>query len=464
MACVKINNQCTQPFPINQGVRQGYVLSPLLFNVFLADLPKKLNMVQEKLVVDDLELNSLYWADDIVLLSKSQEKSSEMINVLASYCKENKLTINIKKTKCLIFNKTGRLIRSKFFLNGTEIENVRSYKYLGFVFTPSGEIRTGLHDLRDRALKAFHILRNKKGNYFNNNVLTVIGLFESMIKPILLYSSDFWGCLKLPNNNPIETLHMRICKQILGVQKQTTNLGALLELGRTPLDIFCIKQAVKNWERIKKKNANSILLSSYNDAIKENLPWITGIKGHLERNGMFDLFLNEYPGTHNFICKKLYQTLVDEFHQNAFATIKEERSKLRTFALFKTRIGMEKYLVDIKNVAIRKQITRLRLSNHRLMIELGRHNNIPKEQRSCPFCLNIVESEIHFVMDCPVYNSMRTKLVTVINRDNPLFQFLTKEQKFVHLLTNVNEKEIADFIYKSFELRTFLGASPKRLE
>ena len=98
------------------------------------------------------------------------------------------------------------------------------------------------------------------------------------------------------------------------------------------------------------------------------------------------------------------------------------------------------------------------------MIELGRHNNIPKEQRSCPFCLNIVESEIHFVMDCPVYNSMRTKLITVVNRDNPLFQFFTKEQKFVYLLYNVNEKEIADFIYKSFELRTFLVASPKRLE
>ena len=214
----------------------------------MSDLAKKLNAVQEKLVVDNVELNSLFWADDIVLLAKSNDKLSEMLNLVANYCKENKLTINNKKTKCLIFNKSGRLIRQKFFLNGSELENVRTYKYLGFVLTPSGEIKTGLQDLRDRALKSFHILRNKMGESFNQNVPMAISLFESMIKPILLYACDFWGCLKLPKNNPIETLHMRICKQILGVQKQTTNIGVLLELGKIPLDISCIKLAVKNWE------------------------------------------------------------------------------------------------------------------------------------------------------------------------------------------------------------------------
>ena len=183
------------------------------------------------------------------------------------------------------------------------------------------------------------------------------------------------------------------------------------------------------------------------------------IKGHLEQNGMLSLFINDYPDTPNFIHKKLCQTLADEFHQNAFATIKDERSKLRTFALFKTEIGMEKYLNEIKNVAIRIQITRFRLSNHNLMIETGRHSDTPKEQRYCPFCQNKVETEIHFLTECPVYNPMRTKLIAAVNLVNPFFKFYTKEQKFSHLLSNVNQKEISDFIYKSFELRTFLTAS-----
>ena len=65
-------------------------------------------------------------------------------------------SLNKKK---LQFNKTGRLLLTKFYLHNKDLENVRSYKYLGFVFTPSGEIRSGLHDLRDRAFQAFMKLR-----------------------------------------------------------------------------------------------------------------------------------------------------------------------------------------------------------------------------------------------------------------------------------------------------------------
>ena len=60
----------------------------------------------------------------------------------------------------MIFNKTGRLLRTKFHFNKIPLENVREFKYLGFMLTPSGEINSGLQDLRDRALKAFYKLKN----------------------------------------------------------------------------------------------------------------------------------------------------------------------------------------------------------------------------------------------------------------------------------------------------------------
>ena len=74
-------------------------------------------------------------------------------------------------------------------------------------------------------------MKNDTGPSFNKDILVTIALIDSLIKPTLLYCSDFWGCLKLPKNNPIENLHMMICKQLLGVQKQTTNCSVLLELG-----------------------------------------------------------------------------------------------------------------------------------------------------------------------------------------------------------------------------------------
>ena len=118
------------------------------------------------------------------------------------------------------------------------------YEYLGFVITPSGEINTGLKDLRDRAYKAFMKIINDLGPSFNQDISIILDLVDSLVKPILLYASDFWGCLKLPKNNPIENMHMTMCKQILGVQKQTTNCGVLLEIGRIPLHIWAAKFAI----------------------------------------------------------------------------------------------------------------------------------------------------------------------------------------------------------------------------
>ena len=245
-ACIKLNDSRSTSFDLNQGVRQGCILSPLLFNIFLCDLSKKFQTLEGKLDLDSTSVNSLVWADDLVLLTESENGLKDMLKILEEYCDENKLAINTDKTKCMIFNKTGRLLRRHFYLKGVQLENVRTYKYLGFLITPSGEINSGLKDLCDRALKAFKMLKHDLGTAFNQDGLTTLSLVDALIKPILLYVSYFWGCMKLPKCNPIENLHMMMCKQILGVQKQTTNIGVLLELGRTPMYLYAAKFAVKN--------------------------------------------------------------------------------------------------------------------------------------------------------------------------------------------------------------------------
>ena len=85
-----------------------------------------------------------------------------------------------------------------------------------------------MQDLRDRAFKAFQALKARMGESFNGDIVTALNSYDVLIKPILTYASDLWGCLKIPQTNPIENFHMKVLKQILGVQKQTTNLGILL--------------------------------------------------------------------------------------------------------------------------------------------------------------------------------------------------------------------------------------------
>jgi len=115
-------------------------------------------------------------------------------------------------------------------------------------------------------------------------------------------------------------------------------------------------------------------------------------------------FYEDVPDSvYPFIHKKLFEKLKDKFHQTSFDQIKSDSSKLRTYAIFKSEVGIENYLTEIKNVADRVLVTKFRLSNHRLMIEVGRHNNTPKELRFCPFCSNVVENEKHFMFTCSSY-------------------------------------------------------------
>ena len=297
---------------------------------------------------------------------------------------------------------------------------------------------------------------------FNQDISMTLFLVDTLIKPIMLYVSDFWGCLKLPKSNPIENLHMMICKQILGVQKQTTNVGVLLELGRIPLHLYAMQFSVKNWERIKRGHANSILLASYKDALDEGLPWTDNVKSILETNGMLSFFLNDYTEKPPFIYKKLFQRLSDAFHQNSFESIKGTSSKLRTYAIFKKTIGFEKYLSEIKNVTVRNQVTKFRLSNHGLMIEVGRHKGIPKEERFCPFCPQQIENEAHLLFECSVYKHQRELLLNPITITIPAFAFLTEDIKVQLLMSEMNAN-ISNYIANCLQLRTFLASRPKRL-
>ena len=90
----------------------------------------------------------------------------------------------------------------------------------------------------------------------------------------MLYTSDFWGCLKVPKDTPVQILFMSICKQIPGVQKQTTN--SVWCVIRTRIDsppLVRYEGLSENWERLRGQKAYDLLLASYRDGEKVRLPW-----------------------------------------------------------------------------------------------------------------------------------------------------------------------------------------------
>ena len=129
-------------------------------------------------------------------------------------------------------------------------------------------------------------------------------------------------------------------------------------------------------------------------------------------------------------------------------------SKLRTYGLIKYKIGREDYLLEIRNVKHRSSLSKFRLSNHKLMIEIGRHKKLLKHERICQVCKKDVEDEIHFLINCELYNTLRKTLFEYCMTIKPHFVYYTDQEKFIFVMTCPNlTLEVAKFIHNAMNLR-----------
>ena len=470
---IKIGGTLSDAFDANQGVRQGCILSPLLFNIFLSDLPKILNKQENNpaMIGPEKKVSCILWADDLVMISESKEGLTNMLQDLASFSSSNGLKINVEKTKCMIFNKTGRHIRCNIKCNDMMITSVREYKYLGFLITPSGELSTGIQNLKSRAMYALVQLRKKLGENFRKNIKISLYLFDSLVKPIMLYCSDFWGMLQinkrdpselLPKRNFIDLVHMKFLKQLLGVQTQTSNIGVLLETGRVPLLTYAIKNSVKNWNRIVKlKECNPLVRLSFENIVEKDLDWQKNVTLLLNNIGLGEILTGNEQNPEVIV----YKRLIDIFQQRVFAEIGQETSKLRTYSLVKNDLKREPYLETVKNLKDRISMTKFRLSNHNLMIEKGRHLDLLKHERRCPLCF-CFEDEKHFLLNCPVFAHLRNDLISTVEKTLKMNNLRRRnsDEIFGYLLANIEVAPIvAKYLSKTMELRGFLAEKPKRL-
>ena len=84
-----LEKKFSEPFETNIGVRQGCVLSPLLFNIFLSDLEALLHDCGENVKIDNnMNISCVMWADDILILSETDEGLQRKLKELDKYCEK----------------------------------------------------------------------------------------------------------------------------------------------------------------------------------------------------------------------------------------------------------------------------------------------------------------------------------------------------------------------------------------
>ena len=125
-------------------------------------------------------------------------------------------------------------------------------------------------------------------------------------------------------------------------------------------------------------------------------------------------------------------------------------NKLRTYKLIKNDYKMETYFYHISDREVRRDLTKLRCSNHSLLIEQGRYSKLEVAECLCKKC-NKVGDEIHFLIECKLYDSVRKKFFS----DNISIGGNTRHT-FMYCLNNKDKNfilNVAKFTTACFKLR-----------
>ena len=242
----------------------------------------------------------------------------------------------------------------------------------------------------------------------------MIHLFDTLVKPILLYGCEIWAH---EGTGILDKLHLRFCKYIVLVNRTTCSNMVYGELGEYPLIISAQTRMTMFWANIcqdseKPKISNLMykLLYRLNEENVYKSPWLNCVKTILEDCGFPGIWVSQViPCSKEWFKQQIKQRLFDQFIQKWAAEISQS-SKCLNYRMFKSNFKMEHYLIT-STYNNRRLLARYRCRNHNLPVEIGCHRGIPREQRKCNWCENELGDEFHFIMNCFNVKTFRNQLI-----------------------------------------------------
>ena len=483
---VKLDNKRTDFFTLDRGVKQGDSLSPTIFNCYINDIHQAFENDCDPLTLCQSKISSLSFADDLVIFSRTHTGLQTALNKLEKYCYDWQLTVNINKTKVMIFQNKYNSNPYLFFKN-CPLEETKEYNFLGNVINYKGNFKRAIQELTKKGLKVLFALKGRFSNFQSIPIPLSCKLFDVLIKPVLLYNSEVWfmedyfsilksmkraeqhgsvcDSLSLEDKFCYEIVHNRYCKTVLGLKKTACNFSAKLELGRFSIISFIKKQVMLYFCRLNMGKINPLLKEAYE--MNKNLDgegiytWHTFAHNTFEEMGLdikdfesSDKPFNEIKFDLKIKLKNQINNVYKGKTVNKLSSI-DDSSKLSLYSKLKSEIGIEKYLLEEPSFKNRQMITKLRVSDHTLEIETGRYKNIPRENRNCKLCKDEIDDEYHFLLNCKLNSNLRNNLFSEIIKVIINFKQYEPLDKLRNILSPKAEllPAICDFLKQSLEMR-----------
>lgn len=472
-SCVKKGGKLSEFFRCNAGVRQGENLSPLLFAIYLNDFERFLKKhyfglthvsiaIKRELGDDDIELFvklfALLYADDTIVLAESEAELQAALNAVSVYCNDWHLTVNLSKTKIIIFS-NGRITKHRdFTFNGKPVEVVDDYVYLGTTFNYNGSLSKAIEKQIDQAQKAMFSLLTKARRLLLPIDLQ-IELFEKTVVPILLYGCEVWGCV---NIDRIEIFFRKFLKIILKLGSCTPSCQVYGEVGKSPLLNIINKRIVSFWIKISEdkpmKYATIIYKLMYKLHVSGQFyfPWIENVKNILHSCHFQNLWENQSDYfTKQFLKVNIFKALEDESVENWKQEVFTNQYSV-IYRMYKDDLIFEKYLSLPKLSSYHRiSLTKFRCGSNKLPINKFKFSRIAND-KFCPFCNGhefgfYIGNEFHFLFECSTFTQERETFLKRYFYIRPNVVKIKQLFNSQNIKTLINLAKFASCIMKKFQ-------------
>jgi hypothetical protein len=454
--CIHSTSGYTDYFECFQGLKQGCLASPTLFLFLINELATYI--IQNgthgiQLSQDAVELFLLMFADDLSLLSFSPAGLQNQLNNLYKIVGKFGLTVNLDKTKIIVFRNGGHLSKYEHWYYGKQkIEVVNSYKYLGLDFTTRLSLNIATENVIAKAKKCVIEISRMMWRLGCSSPNIFFKLFDARVVPMLLYAAEIWG---VQDFNQVEKVHLFACKRFLNVSLHTPNYVVYGELNRYPVLVLSAVRSIAYWLRLCSLPNNRFASMAYQmlkslDERGKNT-WVTHVKNLLCSSGFGYVWISQEVGNHKAFLAEFKQRMIDCFLQQWSEKI-SSRPRYDMYNSFKSALEPDKYFDVIISKYVRNMFIRFRLGVSELKSHKFRYTP-DVHSLACPLCNHSPEDEVHFLFYCPGYEDMRRSYLHKFNLD------YFKHQKLAILKTQNHESiaDLAKFIFYAFKHRKSLS-------